>query len=230
MAGDNSVSDESLKEALERLVPVLESIKASSEVDKGLVDELKRTVSDHDKALVLMAKAIEDMNKNSAEMTEVFKSFQVQTLDYQKQNQDTMFKHWKTQDKLMVQFESVLKTLSKLEPEVSTLDTKVVELELKFKESQTVREIHIKHWEDVKASLLEAVTTNAKNIGALNERTEVCIEKAKVSQNRHTGSEEAIKTLSKSFEDWKESVYKALIGYGIAIIGSLVAAIWGIIK
>ena len=68
-----------LESILKDLVSGVHAIKSSSDMDKDLVAELKRTVTDHDRALVLMAKAVEDMNRNSQEMTSVFKEFQKRT-------------------------------------------------------------------------------------------------------------------------------------------------------
>ena len=58
---------------LEDLYALLSNVKSSKEVTDSMVSELKNKVSDHDLAIVTMAKAVEDMNKTFTNLADTFK-------------------------------------------------------------------------------------------------------------------------------------------------------------
>lgn len=219
-----------LESTLKDLVSGIHAIKSSSDMDKDLVADLKRTVTDHDRALVLMAKAVEDMNKNSQEMTSVFKEFQKQTVEYQKSSQDKMFTHWQNQDRLMIQVESVLKELAKNEPRLLAIEQKQITGCSSLSNFKETKAVELKHWEDVKKTLTEVSLKNKEDIYELKEKCEVHTEKIKVVNARTEDLETLTQAQGKDFNSWKEGMYKALIAYGISLIGAIVTAVWGAMK
>lgn len=219
-----------LEGILKDLVSGVHAIKSSSDIDKDLVAELKKTVTDHDRALVLMAKAVEDMNRNSQEMTSVFKEFQKQTVEAQRSSQEKMFTHWQNQDRLMIQVEAVLKELAKNEPRLAQIEQRQISGCPSFLNFKEARAVELKHWEDVKKTLTEVSLKNKEDIYELKEKCEVHTEKIKVVNARTEDLETITTNQTKEFNTWKEGIYKALIAYGVSLIGAIITAVWGAIK
>ena len=233
MSQDTETS--ALGQVLTKLLSGVEHIKSTSEMDKALVSELKRTVSDHDKAIVLMAKAVEDMNKNSAEMTSVFKEFQKSTAEFQREVQKEQLKHWQAQDKTMGKVETILEKMAGQEPRLAAIERTQINGCPSFAGFLKQRDGELRHWEDVKQTLLTAVQRNREEINALQAGLAVLVEQVKVENKRIADLEEcetevkdAVDTLKDSFNAYKETNYKAAIGYAVAIIGAMATALWAL--
>ena len=234
IAADTETS--ALGQVLTKLLSGVEHIKTASEMDKALVSELKRTVSDHDKAIVLMAKAVEDMNKNSAEMTSVFKDFQKSTAEFQKEVQKEQLKHWQAQDKTMSKVESILEKMSAQEPRLAAMERTQINGCPSFMGFLKQRDTELKHWDDVKQTLLTATQKNREEINALQTSIATLVESTKVENKRladleecETEVKESVDTLKDAFNDYKEANYKAAIGYAVAIIGAMATALWALL-
>ena len=155
---------------LEKISHGVEHIKSSSDLDKVMISELKRTVSDHDRAIIIMSKAVEDTNKNSAEMTSVFKDFQKETLESQRAMQDKLFEHWKTQDKIMAKVENLLESMNKNENRFQKIEDRQLSGCPSLKNFEGKRDAELKHWEDVKKTLITATQKNREEINKLSEQ------------------------------------------------------------
>ena len=227
---DSKTETSALAQALNKLAYGIEHIKSSSDMDKHMVAELKRTVSDHDKAIVLMAKAVEDMNKNSAEMTSVFKEFKKESASFQQQIQSEQIKHWQAQDKIMSKVEIILEGMAKNETRFSKIEDRQLTGCPSFLSFQDKRNSDLKHLEDTKAFILNTIKQNSEDISELSETLKVTVEQVKVANRRIADLEASMLTHSKDFTVWKEGMYKALIGYAVGIIGAIIAGIWGAIS
>lgn len=227
---DSKTEASALAQALNKLAYGIEHIKSSSDMDKHMVAELKRTVSDHDKAIVLMAKAVEDMNKNSAEMTSVFKEFKKESTSFQQQIQSEQIKHWQAQDKIMSKVEIILEGMAKNETRFSKIEDRQLTGCPSFLSFQDKRNSDLKHLEDTKAFILNTIKQNSEDISELSETLKVTVEQVKVANRRIADLEASMLTHSKDFTVWKEGMYKALIGYAVGIIGAIIAGIWGAIS
>lgn len=227
---DSKTETSALAQALNKLAYGIENIKSSSDMDKHMVAELKRTVSDHDKAIVLMAKAVEDMNKNSAEMTSVFKEFKKESTSFQQQIQSEQIKHWQAQDKIMSKVEIILEGMAKNETRFSKIEDRQLTGCPSFLSFQDKRNSQMQNLEEIKKFILDTLKQNSEDIAELSETLKVTVEQVKVSNKRTTDLEAASLTHTKDFTVWKEGVYKALIGYAVAIIGAIIAGIWGVVS
>ena len=233
----SDVETSALGQVLTKLLNGVEHIKTTSETDKALVSELKRTVNDHDKAIVLMAKAVEDMNKNSAEMTNVFREFQKSSAEFQKEVQKEQLKHWQAQDKTMSKVESILEKMAGQEPRLANIERTQIAGCPSFIGFLKQRDTELKHWEDVKATLLMASQKNREEINVLHTKQDVNDEKIRVVNNRLHDLEviaekigDSVHTHTKEFGTWKESMYKALIANAVLLAITIVGAVITLLK
>ena len=70
---------------LDDLYSLLSTVKSSKEVTDTMVSELKNKVSDHDLAIVTMARAVEDMNKTFTNLAGTFKEGREDLVKLQKE-------------------------------------------------------------------------------------------------------------------------------------------------
>ena len=214
---------------LDDLYSLLSTVKSSKEVTDNMVSELKNKVSDHDLAIVTMAKAVEDMNKTFTNLAGTFKEgredlvkFQKETAEFQKQYQIEQVKHWSTQDSIMKEIRLVLDSMSKYEKKFDAIEKRQINgcpAFLGFKEK---RDSELKHWEDVKQTLLTAVSRNREEIDKLTAAVAVLSQQMKVEQNRA----DDLESFQQKMLEWKDKMYTGIITNGVALLGAIGLALW----
>ena len=228
---DKEEADMSKDITLDDIYVIVSTMKDSREMTDKLVAELKHKVGDHDLAIVTMAKAVEDMNKTFSSMAETFKEsrsdlskFQKETAEFQKQYQIEQVKHWSTQDGIMKEIRQVLDGMSKYERKFEQVESRQLNgcpAFLGFKER---RESDLRHWEDVKTTLLASTAKSHSDIEELTKSVAVLVEQVTVANKRIADLEE----FEEDFGTWKDGMYKGLIANGIALIGAIGLAIWNV--
>ena len=216
---------------LEDLYALLSNVKSSKEVTDSMVSELKNKVSDHDLAIVTMAKAVEDMNKTFTNLADTFKEgredlvkFQRETAEFQKQYQIEQVKHWSAQDSTMKEIRLVLDGMSKYEKKFDTIEQRQINgcpAFLGFKEK---RNSELAHWEDVKQTLLTAASRNREEIDKLTAAVAVLSQQVKVEQNRA----DDLETFQQKMLEWKDKMYTGIITNGVALLGAIGLAVWNL--
>ena len=216
---------------LEDLYSLLSNVKSSKEVTDNMVSELKNKVSDHDLAIVTMAKAVEDMNKTFTNLAGTFKEgredlvkFQKETAEFQKQYQIEQVKHWSAQDSIMKEIRLVLDGMSKYEKKFDIIEQRQINgcpVFLGFKEK---RNSELAHWEDVKQTLLTAASRNREEIDKLTAAVAVLSQQVKVEQNRA----DDLETFQQKMLEWKDKMYTGIITNGVALLGAIGLAIWNL--
>ena len=216
---------------LEDLYALLSNVKSSKEVTDSMVSELKNKVSDHDLAIVTMAKAVEDMNKTFTNLADTFKEgredlvkFQRETAEFQKQYQIEQVKHWSAQDSTMKEIRLVLDGMSKYEKKFDTIEQRQINgcpAFLGFKEK---RNSELAHWEDVKQTLLTAASRNREEIDKLTAAVAVLSQQVKVEQNRT----DDLETFQQKMLEWKDKMYTGIITNGVALLGAIGLAVWNL--
>ena len=216
---------------LEDLYSLLSTVKSSKEVTDTMVSELKNKVSDHDLAIVTMARAVEDMNKTFTNLAGMFKEgredlvkFQKETAEFQKQYQIEQVKHWSAQDSVMKEIRLVLDGMSKYEKKFDVIEQRQINgcpVFLGFKEK---RDSELKHWEDVKQTLLTAVSRNREEIDKLSAAVAVLSQQVKVEQNRA----DDLETFQQKLLEWKDKMYTGIITNGVALLGAIGLALWNL--
>lgn len=207
--------------ALECILEELRHIKSFKEINDMLSKEIKvvaEKVNDHDKSLIMIAKVMEDMNENFHEFTTTVKEIQKDSNEFQKSNQV-----------IMTELKQVIVTMSKYEPRFEKIEERQLNGCPNFNRFADKRNIELKHWEDVKQTLLTATGKNREELNELREILKVSVEQIRVANNRIADLETIATKMGESFNTWKESIYKALITYAIGIIGAIIAGIWGLI-
>ena len=186
------------------------------------LESLKNKVDDHDKSLMLMSKAVEDINKNLDRFVS----------SNEKLSSD-MTKHWHVQDKTMDKLENILEKLSSNEVRFRGIEEKQINGCPNFLNFAKNRELELQHWKEVKNTILEAVKKNSENIADLISGAELTVEKIKVSNARMKDVETELKELdsivkghAKAFSDWKEKAYVAMIANALTVIGTMLFAAW----
>ena len=217
---------------LDDIYGIVSTMKDSREMTDKLVAELKHKVGDHDLAIMTMAKAVEDMNNTFSSMAETFKEsrsdlskFQKETAEFQKQYQIEQVKHWSTQDGIMKEIRQVLDGMSKYERKFEQVESRQLNgcpAFLGFKER---RESELRHWEDVKTTLLASTAKSHSDIEELTKSVAVLVEQVTVANKRVADLEK----FEEDFGTWKDGMYKGLIANGIALIGAIGLAIWNLL-
>ena len=214
---------------LEAIHSLLTNVKTSKEMTDSMVAELKNKVGDHELAIVTVAKAVEDMNRTFTNLAETFKegrkdmlAFQKETSEFQKQYQIEQVKHWSTQDSTMREVRAVLEVMSKYETRFQGIEKGQITGCPNFRSFKEKRELEMKHWEEVKAAILKSQDKNREDIEALIKQVGILTEKMSVSNNRTTDLEK----FEEDFGKWKDTVYMALVGNSLVVIGALVLAAW----
>lgn len=216
---------------LDDLYSLLSTVKSSKEVTDTMVSELKNKVSDHDLAIVTMAKAVEDMNKTFTNLAGTFKEgredlvkFQKETAEFQKQYQIEQVKHWSAQDSTMKEIRLVLDGMSKYEKKFDVVEQRQINgcpALLGFKEN---RNSELTHWEDVKQTLLTAASRNREEIDKLIAAVAVLGQQVKVEQNRA----DDLETFQQKMLEWKDKMYTGIITNGVALLGAIGLAVWNL--
>ena len=226
---DKEEADMSKDITLDDIYVIVSTMKDSREMTDKLVAELKHKVGDHDLAIMTMAKAVEDMNKTFSSMAETFKEsrsdlskFQKETAEFQKQYQIEQVKHWSTQDGIMKEIRQVLDGMSKYERKFEQVESRQLNgcpAFLGFKEK---RDSELKHWEDVKQTLLTAVNKNREEIDKLTAAVAVLSQQMKVEQNRT----DDLESFQQKTLEWKDKMYTGIITNGVALLGAIGLALW----
>lgn len=216
---------------LEDLYSLLSNVKSSKEVTDSMVSELKNKVSDHDLAIVTMAKAVEDMNKTFTNLADTFKEgredlvkFQREIAEFQKQYQIEQVKHWSAQDSIMKEIRLMLDGMSKYEKKFDVIEQRQINgcpALLGFKEK---RNSELAHWEDVKQTLLTAASRNREEIDKLTAAVAVLSQQVKVEQNRV----DDLETFQQKMLEWKDKMYTGIITNGVALLGAIGLAVWNL--
>lgn len=216
---------------LEDLYSLLSNVKSSKEVTDSMVSELKNKVSDHDLAIVTMAKAVEDMNKTFTNLADTFKEgredlvkFQREIAEFQKQYQIEQVKHWSAQDSIMKEIRLMLDGMSKYEKKFDVIEQRQINgcpALLGFKEK---RNSELAHWEDVKQTLLTAASRNREEIDKLTAAVAVLSQQVKVEQNRA----DDLETFQQKMLEWKDKMYTGIITNGVALLGAIGLAVWNL--
>lgn len=216
---------------LDDLYSLLSTVKSSKEVTDAMVSELKNKVSDHDLAIVTMAKAVEDMNKTFTNLAVTIKEgredlvkFQRETAEFQKQYQIEQVKHWSAQDSTMKEIRLVLDGMSKYEKKFDVIEQRQLNgcpALLGFKEK---RNSDLARWEDVKQTLLTVVSKSREEIDKLTATVAVLSQQVNVEQNRVNGLE----AFQQKTLEWKDKMYTGILTNGVALLGAIGLAIWNL--
>lgn len=210
----DSTDDTALGAALKQILADINHVKSASEMSDRLLQDLKAVatkVDDHDKSIVLVAKAMEDINKNMTSFTDTIKDMQRDSNIFQRENQ-----------KIMMKLEQVLEGMAKTEPRLLRLEDKQITGCPSFLNFKAQRDSELKHWEDVKQTLLTAISKNRSEIDELTRAMAVLAEQKSVANSRIDDLEK----FEENFGTWKENVYKALIANGVALLGAIAAVLW----
>ena len=210
----DSTDDTTLGAALKQILADINHVKSASEMSDRLLQDLKAVatkVDDHDKSIILVAKAMEDINKNMTSFTDTIKDMQRDSNIFQRENQ-----------KIMMKLEQVLEGMAKTEPRLLRLEDKQITGCPSFLSFKAQRDSELKHWEDVKQTLLTATSKNRSEIDELTRGMAVLAEQKSVA-NKRIGD---LEKFEESFGTWKENIYKALIANGVALLGAIATMLW----
>lgn len=210
----DSTDDTTLGAALKQILADINHVKSASEMSDRLLQDLKAVatkVDDHDKSIILVAKAMEDINKNMTSFTDTIKDMQRDSNTFQRENQ-----------KIMMKLEQVLEGMAKTEPRLLRLEDKQITGCPSFLNFKAQRDSELKHWEDVKQTLLTATSKNRSEIDELTRGMAVLAEQKSVANSRIDDLEK----FEESFGTWKENIYKALIANGVALLGAIATMLW----
>ena len=210
----DSTDDTTLGAALKQILTDINHVKSASEMSDRLLQDLKAVatkVDDHDKSIILVAKAMEDINKNMTSFTDTIKDMQRESNTFQRENQ-----------KIMMKLEQVLEGMAKTEPRLLRLEDKQITGCPSFLNFKAQRDSELKHWEDVKQTLITATSKNRGEIDELTRGMAVLVEQKSVANNRIGDLEK----FEESFGTWKENIYKALIANGVALLGAIATMLW----
>lgn len=210
----DSTDDTTLGAALKQILADINHVKSASEMSDRLLQDLKAVatkVDDHDKSIILVAKAMEDINKNMTSFTDTIKDMQRDSNIFQRENQ-----------KIMMKLEQVLEGMAKTEPRLLRLEDKQITGCPSFLNFKAQRDSELKHWEDVKQTLLTATSKNRSEIDELTRGMAVLAEQKSVANNRIGDLEK----FEENFGTWKENIYKALIANGVALLGAIATMLW----
>lgn len=210
----DSTDDTTLGAALKQILADINHVKSASEMSDRLLQDLKAVatkVDDHDKSIILVAKAMEDINKNMTSFTDTIKDMQRDSNIFQRENQ-----------KIMMKLEQVLEGMAKTEPRLLRLEDKQITGCPSFLNFKAQRDSELKHWEDVKQTLLTATSKNRSEIDELTRGMAVLAEQKSVANSRIDDLEK----FEENFGTWKENVYKALIANGVALLGAIATMLW----
>ena len=213
----DSVEDTTLGAALKQILADINHVKSASEMSDRLLQDLKAVttkVDDHDKSIILVAKAMEDINKNMTSFTDTIKDMQKESNVFQRENQ-----------KIIMKLEQVLEGMAKTEPRLLKLEDKQITGCPSFLSFKSQRDSELKHWEDVKQTLLTATSRNRSEIDTLIKDVAVLAEQKTEANNRIGGLEK----FEEGFGTWKENIYKALIANGVALLGAIATIAWSIV-
>lgn len=210
----DSTDDTTLGAALKQILADINHVKSASEMSDRLLQDLKAVatkVDDHDKSIILVAKAMEDINKNMTSFTDTIKDMQKDSNIFQRENQ-----------KIMMKLEQVLEGMAKTEPRLLRLEDKQITGCPSFLNFKAQRDSELKHWEDVKQTLLTATSKNRSEIDELTRSMAVLAEQKSVA-NKRIGD---LEKFEENFGTWKENIYKALIANGVALLGAIATMLW----
>lgn len=213
----DSVEDTTLGAALKQILADINHVKSASEMSDRLLQDLKAVttkVDDHDKSIILVAKAMEDINKNMTSFTDTIKDMQKESNVFQRENQ-----------KIIMKLEQVLEGMAKTEPRLLKLEDKQITGCPSFLSFKSQRDSELKHWEDVKQTLLTATSRNRSEIDTLIKDVAVLAEQ-KTEANNRIGD---LEKFEEGFGTWKENIYKALIANGVALLGAIATIAWNIV-
>ena len=211
---NDSTDDTTLGAALKQILADINHVKSASEMSDRLLQDLKAVatkVDDHDKSIILVAKAMEDINKNMTSFTDTIKDMQRESNTFQRENQ-----------KIMMKLEQVLEGMAKTEPRLLRLEDKQITGCPSFLNFKAQRDSELKHWEDVKQTLITATSKNRGEIDELTRGTAVLVEQKSVA-NKRIGD---LEKFEENFGTWKENIYKALIANGVALLGAIATMLW----
>lgn len=214
---NDSVEDTTLGAALKQILADINHVKSASEMSDRLLQDLKAVttkVDDHDKSIILVAKAMEDINKNMTSFTDTIKDMQKESNVFQRENQ-----------KIIMKLEQVLEGMAKTEPRLLKLEDKQITGCPSFLSFKSQRDSELKHWEDVKQTLLTATSRNRSEIDTLVKDVAVLAEQ-KTEANNRIGD---LEKFEEGFGTWKENIYKALIANGVALLGAIATIAWNIV-
>lgn len=222
-------SNDMLRTALKQILEEVTQVKVTAGASNRLATDLQaivQKVDDHDRSIMLVAKAIEDMNKNAAAFTETLKDIQKENTGVQRDSH-----------KIMLKLEQVLENMAKTEPRLGKIEEKQSTGCSSFLNFVKQRDAELKHWEDVKTTLLTATSRNRDEIHELHNKSEVNAEKIRVVNERvkdlelgHELVVTAIATSTKDFNAWKETMYKGLIANAVLLVITVAGAIIGLVK
>ena len=210
----DSTDDTTLGAALKQILADINHVKSASEMSDRLLQDLKAVatkVDDHDKSIILVAKAMEDINKNMTSFTDTIKDMQRESNTFQRENQ-----------KIMMKLEQVLEGMAKTEPRLLRLEDKQITGCPSFLNFKAQRDSELKHWEDVKQTLITATSKNRGEIDELTKGMAVLVEQKSVA-NKRIGD---LEKFEENFGTWKENIYKALIANGVALLGAIATMLW----
>jgi len=172
------------------------------------LENLRSKVDDHDKSLMLMSKAVEDINKNLDRF-----------VTSNEKLANDMTKHWHVQDKTMDKLEVILEKMTDGEARFRKIEERQVTGCPSFKNFMENRANELKRWEMLFDGMIKNTKQNADDIEAVEKIVSVHTEKISVANNRIA-----------DIEKWQERAVIALITNAFGVIGTLIAVIWGMVK
>jgi len=176
--------------------------------NKEIIDRLSDKVDSHDKSLVLISKAVEDINKN---LDRFATSNEKLTTD--------MIKHWHMQDKTMDKIEAILQAMANSESRFRSIEDKQINGCPNFNNFVKHRDGELKRWESLADSIAKSIAKNTESIDKLDQLVSVHTEKISVINKRLA-----------DIEKWQEKAIVALITNSFGVIGILIATIWSMMK
>lgn len=170
--------------------------------DKDIINKLSDKVDSHERSLVLISKAVEDINKN---LERFATSNEKLTTD--------MVKHWYAQDAIMTKIEGLLSSMSAYEQRFQKVEERQISGCPNFLNFKEKREGELAAWERRASSLETAAKRSREEIQEMQSKCAVTIEQIKVANNR-------IKDLE---DDKKKGMWMIVT----AFVGILVSLIQG---
>ena len=147
--------------------------------DSDILERLADKVDSHDRSLVIVSKAVEDINGNLSKI--------VKTNDTLSQE---MSKHWVHQDRIMEKVQDILSKLSENNDRFKNIETTQIQGCPSLRSFIALREAQLKRYDDVVDSVTTATKRNRAEIEELNEKVSVGIEKSSVANKRIKDLEE----------------------------------------
>lgn len=163
-------------------------------------ERILNQLSDHEKALTLMSKVVEDINKNLDRFASANETLTKE-----------MAEHWHLQDKIMTKIEAILDSMSKYESRFQKLEDRQLNGCPNLLSRSKIRDEQLKGYDALGDRLTTSVQKSKEEINELINRCDVGSEKLIVANNR-----------IKDLEDAQKKGMWLIITAFLAILGTLI--------